>query len=213
VARAWDGLRGDPVAHWLGLASPRFLLRRPYGAFSDPVDAFDFEEFSLAEGLSGMLWGNPAVLATILLAQAWTKGGKAMALGQQMTLGDMAWHIVTDPHGDQVQLPCTERHMTTEKVEATVTRGLMPVVGIKGRDVVRLASFQSLAGQEIAGRWSGNLPPPRGGGRGATLTADIPAGADAAAELDALLAGFGEAPAPVDPAAIDADLAALLEGL
>lgn len=32
-------------------------------------------------------------------------------------------------------------------------------------------------------------------------------------ELDALLAGFGENAAPVDPAAIDADLAALLEGL
>lgn len=212
VALAWDGLRADPVAHWLGLASPRFLMRRPYGAFSEPVDAFDFEEFSLAEGLSGMLWGNPAVLGTILLAQAWTKGGKGMVLGQQMTLGDMAWHIITDPHGDQVQLPCTERNMTTEKVEATVTRGLMPVIGIKGRDVVRLGSFQSMAGQEIAGRWSGNLPPARDGSA-ATLTAAIPAGSSAEAELDALLAGFGDAPSEVDPAAIDADLAALLEGL
>jgi hypothetical protein len=213
VARAWDGLRADPVAHWLGVASPRFLLRRPYGAFSEPIDAFDFEEFTLAEGLSGMLWGNPAALAAVLLARAWTDGGRAMSLGKQMSLGDMPWHIVTDPHGDQVQLPCTERNMTTAKVEATVTRGLMPVIGIKGRDVVRLGSFQSLAGHELAGRWSGNPPPARAAGGAATLTADIPADGSAEAELDALLAGFADAPAAVDPAAIDAELAALLEGL
>jgi pilus assembly protein FimV len=110
-------------------------------------------------------------------------------------------------------LPCTERNMTTTKVEATVTRGLMPVIGIKGRDVVRLGSFQSLAGQEIAGRWSGNPPPARAAGGRATFSADIPTGASAEAELDALLAGFGDAPTAADPAAIDAELAALLEGL
>ena len=43
----------------------------------------------------------------------------------------------------------------------------------------------------------------------------IPAKAQQAAEddLDSLLAGFGDDAAPADPDSIDADLAALLEGL
>lgn len=220
VAEAWEALRADPAAAWLGLAAPRFLLRRPYGARSEPIDAFDFEEFTMAEGLSGMLWTNPVVLVAILLGQAWTAGKGKPVLGQAMSLGDMPYHFATDRHGDQVPLPCTERNMTTEKVEQTVTRGLMPVIGIKGRDVVRLGSFQSVAGAEIAGRWSGNVPPPPP--RPAPPPAPTLAATHAPPEaetsldddLDALLAGFADAPAaPVDPGSIDADLAALLEGL
>ncbi|MGQ0565412.1 MAG: type VI secretion system contractile sheath domain-containing protein [Gemmobacter sp.] len=218
VAKAWDALRRDPAAAWLGLASPRFLLRRPYGASSEPVDAFDFEEFTMAEGLSGMLWANPVVLAAVLLAEAWSKGRGKVVLGKQMSMGDMPYHIVEDEHGDQVALPCTERNMTTEKTEVAVTRGLMPVVSIRGRDVVRLASFQSVAGTEIAGPWLDEPPVRLPDGEGATIRAQVPAAGEAAAqsmedELDALLAGFGDSPAPVDPGAIDADLAALLEGL
>jgi pilus assembly protein FimV len=218
VAKAWDDLRRDSAAAWLGLASPRFLLRRPYGASSEPVDAFDFEEFTMAEGLSGMLWANPVVLVAILLAEAWTKGKRKIVLGKNMSMGDMPYHIVEDEHGDQVALPCTERNVNTEKAELAITRGFMPVVSIKGRDVVRLASFQSLAGTEIAGPWLDAPPERRPDDHGATMRATVPAPSEAAAqsmedELDALLAGFGDSAAPVDPNAIDADLAALLEGL
>jgi hypothetical protein len=218
TAKAWDELRRDPAAAWLGLASPRFLLRRPYGAGSEPIDAFDFEEFTLAEGLSGMLWANPVALVAVLLAEAWNKGRGAMVLGKAMSMGDMPFHVVEDQHGDQVALPCTERNMTTEKTEHTVTRGFMPVVSIKGRDVVRLASFQSLAGTEIAGPWRDAPPVVPTDGDGASLQAIMPASSEPTAptmesELDALLAGFGDSAAPVDPDAIDADLAALLEGL
>ncbi len=218
VTKAWDALRRDPAAAWLGLASPRFLLRRPYGASSEPVDAFDFEEFTLSEGLSGMLWANPVALVAVLLAEAWNKGRGKMVLGKTMSMGDMPYHIVEDQHGDQVALPCTERNVTAEKSEIAVSRGFMPVVSIRGRDVVRLASFQSLAGTEIAGPWMSEPPVRSPDDEGESFRADVPVASDAAAqsmedELDALLAGFGASAAPVDPGAIDADLAALLEGL
>jgi hypothetical protein len=241
VAAAWDGLRRDPVAAYLGLLAPRFLLRRPYGARSEPIDAFDFEEFSLAEGLSGMLWGNPAALMAILLARGWTEDGRRMSLGRFTTVEDMPYHVVTDPHGDQVALPCTERRVTIDGAETVVARGIMPVLAVRGRDVLRIGSFQSLAGTEIAGPWSGNThvvaqaaagkgptlsmdigSPARGGGgpggsapppAPAAVPSDGTAGTDEA-DLDALLAGFGDAPAaPADPGSIDAELAALLEGL
>ena len=37
-------LRESDESRYIGIAMPRFLARRPYGAKSDPVDAFDFEE-------------------------------------------------------------------------------------------------------------------------------------------------------------------------
>jgi pilus assembly protein FimV len=222
VAQAWNALREMPEARYLGMAAPRFLLRRPYGKRTEPIDSFQFEEFTVTEGVSGMLWGNPVVAVAILLAQAAKKGGAKMQLGQIMTLGEMPFHYVTDRYGDQVALPCTERNLTTTRMECVVARGFMPLVSLRGRDQIRLASFQSLGGGEILGPWSSETLPRTPPSQPApTLTAVLPAsgppsdGAGAADDdLDALLAGFGnDAPTPSDPEAMDPELAALLEGL
>ncbi len=241
VARAWDRLREMREAVYLGLATPRFLLRRPYGAKSEPCYAFDFEEFTMAEGLKGMLWANPAVLVAILLARSFRQHGAAMNLGSVMSLGGMPYHFVTDRYGDQVALPCTERNLTLDKVEAAMARGVMPVVSIKGRDEIRLASFQSLGRAEIRGPWSGAAPPPPRAPVDAVADGDEAGGGD---DLDDLLAGLGDvggdeagentgegdvdlddllasfddasddsAASPDDDGDIDADLAALLEDL
>ncbi|MBC7479911.1 MAG: type VI secretion system contractile sheath large subunit, partial [Pseudorhodobacter sp.] len=107
VAEAWNALAALPEAGFVGLASPRFLLRRPYGAKTDPIYEFDFEEFTEAEGLSGMLWANPVALVVILLARSFRKTGPSMGLGRVMSLGGMPFHYVKDRYGDQVALPCT----------------------------------------------------------------------------------------------------------
>jgi len=211
VAQAWDDLRAMPEARHLGLAAPRFMLRRPYGAKSDPIYEFDFEEFTEAEGLSGMLWANPVVLVAILLARSFKMNGKSMKLGSVMSLGDIPYHVVNDRHGDQVALPCTERNITESKLEKVMARGFMPVVSMKGRDEIRLASFQSMGGGEILGPWSGETPPPPSAPKAAS-PATSGSGED---DLDALLAGF-DTDQSADSASdgdIDADLAALLDDL
>jgi type VI secretion system protein ImpC len=43
-ALAWHALRRTEAAPWIALAAPRVLLRLPYGARTDPVQAFGFEE-------------------------------------------------------------------------------------------------------------------------------------------------------------------------
>lgn len=159
VAQAWDTLQQMPEAGHLALASPRFLLRRPYGAKSNPVDAFDFEEFSEEEGLRGMLWGNPVVLVAILLARSFKENGASMQLGSIMSLGGMPYHTVNDRFGDQVALPCTERNIDLDKIAMANERGVMALSAVKGRDELRLTSFSSLAGAEVLGPWSG-LPAP-----------------------------------------------------
>ena len=112
IQDAWAALRGLPEAGYLGLASPRFLLRLPYGKKTEPVDCFDFEEFTPKTGLRGMLWGNPAVIAGLLLCQTYAAQGAKMKLGSVLSVGEMPFYYFTDKDGDQVALPCTERLMT-----------------------------------------------------------------------------------------------------
>src|SRR5215211_5288971 len=45
---SWRSLRESEDSRYIGLAMPRFLARLPYGAKSDPVDQFDFEEDTAA---------------------------------------------------------------------------------------------------------------------------------------------------------------------
>lgn len=181
VADTWDTLRRMPEAHYLGLASPRFLLRQPYGAKSDPVYAFDFEEFTPREGLSGMLWANPVILIAILLAGTYVKDGKALQLGSLMSLGDMPFFYVMDRYGDQVALPCTERNLTSDPVQHTLARGFMPVLWMKGRNEIRLGSFRSLAGVDICGPWTGQVPTGKPGGKGPSFEMSFKSGLPAAA--------------------------------
>lgn len=224
VAEAWDSLRAMPEAGHLALASPRFLLRRPYGRKSDPISEFDFEEFTQTEGMAGMLWANPAVFVAILLARSFRTNGKAMKLGSIMQLGGQPYHFVLDQYGDQIQLPCTERNITQARAVKVLERGYMPVLTIKGRDEIRLAAFMSLAGKILLGPWSG-MPPPAPSPASAAIAVPMPKPAEVAvdaeaageqdADLDALLSDLGE---NADDAAgagagEDADLDALLADL
>ncbi|WP_353055724.1 type VI secretion system contractile sheath domain-containing protein [Epibacterium ulvae] len=232
VAEAWDTLTGMAEASHLGLVSPRFLLRRPYGAKTDPIYEFDFEEFSQSEGLKGMLWGNPVALAAVLMARSFKENGPGLNLGSIMSLGEMPYHYVLDRFGDQVALPCTERNIDLDKIAAAKERGFMAVSAVKGRDEVRLTSFMAVSGGVLAGPWS-DIPPPPPSPPKVTATpepapdttapaseapADAEDPADLDAELDALLAGFDDTTPDADVTSegeddFDAELAALLDDL
>jgi len=230
VTGAWDTLRGMAEAGHLGLVSPRFLLRRPYGAKSEPIYEFQFEEFTETEGLRGMLWANPVVLVAILLARSFKQNGASMGLGQIMSLGEVPFHYVNDRYGDQVALPCTERNINLDKIALAQERGFMAVSAVKGRDEIRLTSFASLAGGEILGPWTG-VPAPEpspsdpkpakpaaaaGGGDDDLDDLGLDdldlGGDDDGGDLDDLLSGFGDDDDDDDDG-MDDDLSALLDDL
>lgn len=239
IREAWTALWELPASAYLGLATVRFLLRMPYGKKSDPIDAFAFEEFTREEGLSGMLWANPALAAGLLLAQGWGKAGAKMKPGGISVIGDMPYYVYAAPDGAQVALPCTERLYSERQASQAVSYHVMPVVSLKGRPEVRLAGVCSVAGTPLAGFWgpvslSGAPPPPVVEEVPETTAAapdDVPdeaadaapveAASDEAApepsaeadDLDALLASLS---APTDAPAegeAEADLAALLASL
>jgi type VI secretion system protein ImpC len=211
IVESWNTLRSMPHARYLGLTVPRFMLRWPYGQKTEPIESFRFEEFTSQSGLKGMLWANGAMLAGLLLGKTCTEQGIAgMRLGTIMSLDDVPFYYYTDSNDDQVALPNTER-MVTESVAAyLLSQNFMPLLCVRGRPEVRLGSFQSLAGTELAGPWSpvaiepDEKAPPEEASE--EPEANIPtveayeaqAAAEAEAELDALLAGLlADSAAPV----------------
>ncbi len=218
IKDAWSALQALPAAAYLGLATPRFLLRMPYGRKSDPIDAFAFEEFTRQEGLSGMLWGHPALIPALLLAETWVQQGAKMKLGSVAGVGDMPYYVYTDGDGDQVALPCTERLYSERQAVQVAAYRVMPVVSLRGRPEVRLGSFGSLAGTPLAGFWAPAdvtqkaaplpMPAPEPPAPKSPPAADAPTLAAAEeVDLDALLSSLEAPPAATEPAASDAPAA------
>jgi type VI secretion system protein ImpC len=154
IQEAWTALQVLPEAAWLGLVAPRFLLRPPYGKRSDPIDAFAFEEFTPQEGLGAMLWGHPALLAGLLLAETWQQQGARMRPGTVLGVGDMPYFVYPAPDGEQVALPCTDRLYTEREAARLAAYRVMPVLSLRGRPEVRLGGFTAVAGTPLAGFWA-----------------------------------------------------------
>ena len=207
VVESWGKLRSLPEANYVGLTVPRFMLRWPFGKKTEPIDSFQFEEFTKKSGVRGMLWGNSAFVAGLLLGQAFRAGGlKDMELGSILTVDDLPFYYYTDDHGDQVALPCTDRLLSERLAMHVTAQNFAPILSIKGRPEVRLGGFGSLGGGTLAGPWapgesgSTTAEPP-------TATADptddsppteSPAANDADDDLDALL-GELDAATPDEP--------------
>ena len=61
----------------MGLATPRFLLRLPYGANTRSIDAFEYEECDGRHDWNDYVWGNPGYACAVMLAQGFDKDGWA----------------------------------------------------------------------------------------------------------------------------------------
>jgi type VI secretion system protein ImpC len=239
VKESWEALRSLPESVYLGLVTPRFMLRWPYGKKTEPIESFQLEEFTNKSGLAGMLWGNSTLLAGLVLGQNFRDNGLAgMKLGAILSVADIPFYYFNDEHGDQVALPCTERLVNVRTAQQVTNQGVIPALSIQGRSEVRLGGLHSVNGAPLAGPWAPVTIQP-----GAVLPAaetleaaeappaEVPASAPeptvvqdaepeptAASEsddLDALLAALDDAPAPIEDSGsdMDADLAALLADL
>src|SRR5882672_5717687 len=153
IKEAWDALAGMPEAAYMGLVVPRFMLRNPYGEKTDPIDSFDFEEFTPQAGISGMLWGNSAVIAGLLLGATFSQQGDKMKPGSVLSIGDMPFYYFTDSDGDQTALPCIERMLSSKMADLVSKHRFMPMLSIKGQPEIRLGGLGSFAGGPLAGSW------------------------------------------------------------
>ena len=150
ISEAMQTLRELPESSHLALLAPRFMLRHPYGKRSDPISVFEFEEFTAGDGLRGMLWGHPAILAACVMAAP---------TGQTLSIGELPFHFFVDEDGDQIALPCTERLINTGTSLRLRQHGLTALLAHKGQPEVRLAGLEAVGGNVLTLSAAGKAGP------------------------------------------------------
>jgi type VI secretion system protein ImpC len=146
LAALWSDLRRHPAAQWIGLAAPRFLLRLPYGAKTDAIERFEFEELPPRPQSERFLWGNPAFACALLLARARAAGNAEFwPAGGGGSVDDLPMPVYSDGSGEAAQPPI--ELVLNERARAVMTeRGLIAFAGGSNTNRISVPSTQSLAG-------------------------------------------------------------------
>ena len=156
VKTAWQALRNDPVANYIGLALPRFLLRAPYGKKSRPIESFTFEEMAGREEAihACYLWGNAAFIKAEQLARTFAENHWNMHPGDANQTDGLPMYYYDDD-GETWLMPCAEIYLTEKGGRKLSEQGLITVWSVKDMDAVRSSDFNSLSsnGRPLQGRW------------------------------------------------------------
>jgi len=134
---------------------PRFLARLPYGADTEPLETFTFEEFDRAPEHDKYLWANACFACGLLLAQSYRESEWEMGSHLKQDLEGLPLHTYKQD-GETVYTPCAEVQLTHDACDRLMEFGLMPLVSYKNTDHVKLARIQSITDPvtKLKGRWN-----------------------------------------------------------
>lgn len=144
---AWRSLRQSEDARYIGLAMPRFLARRPYGAKSDPVDEFDFEEDTAGADSQHYTWANAAYAMAVNINRSFKQYGwcsriRGIESGGAVT--GLPVHVFPTDDGG-VDMKCPTEIAISDRREAELAKnGFMPLLHKKNTDFAAFIGAQSL---------------------------------------------------------------------
>ncbi len=144
---AWRSLRESEDAKYLGLAMPRFLARLPYGAKTDPVEDFDFEEDAEGADSSKYTWANSAYAMAVNINRAFKEYGWCSRIRGVESGGAVdGLPVHTFPSDDGgVDMKCPTEIAISDRREAELAgSGLMPLIHRKNSDIAAFIGAQSL---------------------------------------------------------------------
>lgn len=143
---AWNSLRESEDAKYLGLCMPRFLSRVPYGANTDPVEEFDFEEDNSA-GSDSYVWSNSAYAMAVNINRSFKEYGWCSRIRGVESGGAVEGLPVhtfpTDDGGVDMQCP-TEVSIGDRREAELAKNGFMPLLHRKNTDTAAFIGAQSL---------------------------------------------------------------------
>jgi type VI secretion system protein ImpC len=144
---AWRSLRESDDAKYVGLAMPRFLARLPYGAKTNPVDAFDFEEEVEGADHNRYVWANSAYAMATNITRAFKLYGWCTTIRGVESGGSVpnlpVHSFPTDDGG--VDMKCPTEIAISDRREAELAKnGFMPLVHRKNSDFAAFIGAQSL---------------------------------------------------------------------
>jgi type VI secretion system protein ImpC len=144
---AWKSLRESEDSRYIGLAMPRFLARLPYGAKTNPVDEFDFEEETGNGDHSKYAWANSAYAMAVNINRSFKYYGWCTSIRGVESGGAVenlpAHTFPTDDGG--VDLKCPTEIAISDRREAELAKnGFMPLIHRKHSDFAAFIGAQSL---------------------------------------------------------------------
>ncbi len=144
---AWRSLRESDDAKYIGLAMPRFLARLPYGAKTNPVEEFEFEEETTGGDHSRYAWANSAYAMAVNVNRAFKMYGWCTSIRGVESGGAVeGLPVHTFPSDDGgVDMKCPTEIAISDRREAELANcGLMPLIHRKNTDSAAFIGAQSL---------------------------------------------------------------------
>jgi type VI secretion system protein ImpC len=144
---AWRSLRESEDSRYIGLCMPRFLARLPYGAKTEPVEEFAFEEESAGGDSSHYTWCNSAYAMATNITRAfklygWCSNIRGIESGGAVE--GLPAHTFPDDDGG-VAMKCPTEIAISDRREAELAKnGFMPLIFKKNSDFAAFIGAQSL---------------------------------------------------------------------
>jgi len=144
---SWRSLRESDDARYLGLTMPRFLARQPYGAATDPVEGFDFEEDTDGSDASKYAWCNSAYAMGVNINRAFKEYGwcsRIRGIESGGAVENLPTHTFPTDDGG-VDMKCPTEIAISDRREAELAKnGFMPLIHRKNSDFAAFIGAQSL---------------------------------------------------------------------
>src|SRR4051794_11948669 len=144
---SWRSLRESEDSRYIGLCMPRFLARLPYGAKTEPVDEFNFEEDTAGGVSDNYTWCNSAYAMATNITRAfklygWTSNIRGVESGGAVE--GLPAHTFPDDDGG-VAMKCPTEIAISDRREAELAKnGFMPLIFKKNSDFAAFIGAQSL---------------------------------------------------------------------
>ncbi|MCG8593607.1 MAG: type VI secretion system contractile sheath large subunit [Kiloniellales bacterium] len=144
---AWRSLRESEDSRYVGLCMPKFLGRLPYGAKTDPVDEFDFEEDTDGADHQKYCWANSAFAMATNITRSYKHFGwcsRIRGVESGGAVEGLPTHTFPTDDGG-VDMKCPTEIAISDRREAELAKnGFMPLIHKKNSDFAAFIGAQSL---------------------------------------------------------------------
>lgn len=143
----WRSLRESEDSRYIGLAMPRFLARLPYGAMTNPVEEFAFEEDVEGTDHGKYSWANAAYAMATNINSAFKHYGwcsRIRGVESGGAVEGLPTHTFPTDDGG-VDMKCPTEIAISDRREAELAKnGFMPLIHKKNSDFAAFIGAQSL---------------------------------------------------------------------
>ena len=143
----WRSLRESDDSKYLGMCMPRFLARTPYGAKTNPVEEFDFEEDTAGADHSKYAWANAAYAMATNINRSYKQygwGSRIRGIESGGAVENLPLHTFPTDDGG-VDQKCPTEIAISDRREAELSKaGLLSLIHRKNSDFAAFIGSQSL---------------------------------------------------------------------